>query len=82
MSEQLNWFKSSYSQGSIGEHCVEVALNWHKSTHSDGSSGSDCVEVAACPQRVHLRDSKLGDDSPTFQVEAASWGLFIATMHT
>ncbi|MFE9658725.1 DUF397 domain-containing protein [Streptomyces sp. NPDC005955] len=80
MSDQLTWIRSTYSDGS-GSNCVEVALDWFKSTYSD-NTGSDCVEVAACPHRVHLRDSKLGDDSPTFQVEAASWGLFIATMHT
>ncbi|MFD8935828.1 DUF397 domain-containing protein [Streptomyces sp. NPDC059578] len=79
MSDRLTWIRSTYSDGS-GSNCVEVALDWFKSTYSDGSGSETCVEVASNLHTVHLRDSKLGDDSPTFQVEAASWGLFIATM--
>lgn len=44
MSDQLPWFKSSYSDGSGGA-CIEVALEWRKSTYSD-SSGGACIEVA------------------------------------
>ncbi|MEV5280994.1 DUF397 domain-containing protein [Streptomyces sp. NPDC051994] len=46
-TNELDWFKSSYS-GSSGDSCVEVALAWRKSTYSSGSDG-DCVEVALCP---------------------------------
>lgn len=56
MSEKLIWIKSSYS-GSGGGNCIEVALEWRKSSHS-GPEGGNCVEVAACPERVHIRDSK------------------------
>ncbi|MFG2885483.1 DUF397 domain-containing protein [Streptomyces sp. NPDC048297] len=44
MNDQLQWFKSSYSD-SEGGNCVEVALNWFKSSYSD-SEGGACVEVA------------------------------------
>ncbi|MEV8397074.1 DUF397 domain-containing protein [Streptomyces niveus] len=75
MTEQLTWFKSSYSD-SEGSNCVEVALTWHKSTYSD-SEGSACVEVAACPAAVHVRDSKV-TDGPELAVAAPAWGAFVS----
>ncbi|MCP9209049.1 DUF397 domain-containing protein [Streptomyces cucumeris] len=44
MSDQLAWFKSSYSDTG-GGNCVEVAMSWRKSSHSDTQGGA-CVEVA------------------------------------
>ena len=70
----MNWFKSSYSSGD-GDDCVEVALTWHKSTYS-GSQGDDCVEVAACPDTVHVRDSKV-TAGPELAVTAAAWTEFL-----
>lgn len=32
-------------------------LAWFKSSYS-GAEGGQCVEVAACPEAVHVRDSK------------------------
>ncbi|MFD4830408.1 DUF397 domain-containing protein [Streptomyces uncialis] len=78
MSSDLAWFKSTYSD-SAGAACVEVALVWRKSTYSD-DEGAECVEVAACPGAVHVRDSKLGEASPAFQVAAGSWGPFLAAI--
>lgn len=43
---ELNWFKSSYSDSSNINDCVEVALEWTKSSHSSSGDGNDCVEVA------------------------------------
>ncbi|MFD9431211.1 DUF397 domain-containing protein [Streptomyces sp. NPDC060002] len=43
-SEDLTWFKSSYSDGEGGD-CLEVAYVWRKSTYSDGEGG-ECLEVA------------------------------------
>ncbi|MEU1277088.1 DUF397 domain-containing protein [Streptomyces sp. NPDC005805] len=71
---ELAWFKSSYSSGS-GDDCVEVALSWHKSTYS-GGDGDSCVEVAACPDTVHVRDSKV-TDGPQFAVAPAAWTAFV-----
>ncbi|MFB7568996.1 DUF397 domain-containing protein [Streptomyces sp. NPDC093064] len=56
MSDELSWFKSSYSD----------------------SEGSACVEVAASPRIIHVRDSKLGVDSPRFAVNADAWSEFLA----
>ncbi|MDH6626394.1 hypothetical protein M2271_004211 [Streptomyces sp. LBL] len=69
------WFKSSYS-GSQGDDCVEVALSWHKSSYSSGSQG-DCVEVAACPDTIHVRDSKVRQ-GPQLALTATAWTTFLS----
>ncbi|MGW3507921.1 DUF397 domain-containing protein [Streptomyces sp. NPDC000994] len=56
MSDELSWFKSSYSD----------------------SEGSACVEVATSPHTIHIRDSKLGVNSPRFAVDADAWSEFLA----
>ncbi|MEU8435816.1 DUF397 domain-containing protein [Streptomyces sp. NPDC029216] len=55
---ELDWFKSSYSSGSEGDSCVEVAHSWFKSSYSDSGDVNDCVEVANTPALIHVRDSK------------------------
>ncbi|MGW0365304.1 DUF397 domain-containing protein [Streptomyces sp. NPDC002990] len=70
----LSWRKSTYSSGD-GDNCVEVALPWHKSTYS-GSEGDCCVEVAACPDIIHIRDSKV-TAGPELAVASASWTAFL-----
>ncbi|MFJ2258544.1 DUF397 domain-containing protein [Streptomyces sp. NPDC087844] len=71
---ELNWFKSSYSSSGSGD-CVEVALSWHKSSYSSGS-GDDCVEIAACPDTVHVRDSKV-QAGPQLAVSPHTWASFL-----
>ncbi|OEV11607.1 DUF397 domain-containing protein [Streptomyces nanshensis] len=73
-SDELTWFKSSYSSGEGGA-CVEVALGWHKSSYS-GDQGGACVEVAACPSVVHVRDSK-DVDGPQLAVAPEAWAAFV-----
>ncbi|MYS23834.1 protein of unknown function [Streptomyces sp. DvalAA-14] len=72
---ELAWFKSSYS-GSEGDNCIEVAVTWHKSSYSSGSQG-DCVEVAACPEVVHVRDSK-DKEGPQLAFSPTEWAEFLA----
>ncbi|WP_327324285.1 DUF397 domain-containing protein [Streptomyces sp. NBC_01210] len=74
-TEQLHWFKSSYS-GAEGGTCVEVAYDWRKSSYS-GGEGGDCVEVAACPSAIHIRDSKV-TEGPQLAVAANSWSAFVS----
>jgi hypothetical protein len=71
---ELAWFKSSYS-GTDGNECLEVALSWRKSSHS-GTDGDECVEVAACPDTVHVRDSK-DKQGPQLDLSPAAWGAFV-----
>lgn len=74
-TEQLHWFKSSYSSGE-GGNCIEVAYNWRKSSYSDGEGGN-CVEVAACPTAIHVRDSK-DIQRPHFDVAPGAWSTFVS----
>ncbi|MFH8488306.1 DUF397 domain-containing protein [Streptomyces longisporoflavus] len=78
MSDQLAWFKSSYSDDQ-GGNCVEVALEWRKSSYSD-SQGGNCLEIATRPHTIHIRDSKLGESGPTFTVPATAWAQFTAEL--
>lgn len=74
MSIGLTWSKSSYSN-SEGGNCVEVAISWRKSSFSD-SEGGNCVEVAACPDTVHVRDSK-DRGGPELTFSPAAWAAFV-----
>ncbi|MEW2317279.1 DUF397 domain-containing protein [Streptomyces bauhiniae] len=84
---ELAWFKSSYSSGTDGESCVEVAdasrdafanqLNWFKSSHSSGNDGNSCVEVAQAPRTIHVRDSK-HLAGPRLALTQDTWAAFLA----
>jgi hypothetical protein len=80
MNMDLRWFKSSYS-GTEGGNCLEVALDWRKFSYSEGEDAA-CVEVAPCPHTIHVRDSKLGPQSPRFAVAGAAWTAFVAYART
>ncbi|MEU8651030.1 DUF397 domain-containing protein [Streptomyces sp. NPDC048737] len=71
-TDELSWFKSSYSSGSGGD-CVEVA--WMKSSYSAGDGG-DCVEVADAGTAVLVRDSKRPGDG-FLTVGAGQWAAFV-----
>ncbi|MEV6407560.1 MULTISPECIES: DUF397 domain-containing protein [Streptomyces] len=73
-TQELGWFKSSYSSGGGGE-CLEAAYTWRKSTHSDGEGG-DCLELAACPHTINIRDSK-NPTGPTLALSPAAWAHFL-----
>ncbi|GAA2138017.1 DUF397 domain-containing protein [Streptomyces synnematoformans] len=74
-TSDLAWFKSSYSSTSSGD-CIEVAVAWRKSSHSSGS-GDNCVEVAACPDTIHVRDSK-DKSGPQLTFTPDAWVDFVA----
>ncbi|GGO52409.1 DUF397 domain-containing protein [Streptomyces lasiicapitis] len=74
---ELNWFKSSYSDSSNINDCVEVALEWRKSSYSDSSNPSDCVEVAVDLRSIHIRDSK-NPAGPRLALPPTAWVDFIA----
>ncbi|MFP3988441.1 DUF397 domain-containing protein [Streptomyces sp. E11-3] len=52
-------------------------LVWFKSSYSS-SGGGECIEVATCPHTIHIRDSKLGAQSPQFAVSAPAWAAFVS----
>ncbi|WP_405767763.1 DUF397 domain-containing protein [Streptomyces sp. NBC_01538] len=72
--EQLNWFKSSFSDGEGGQ-CLEAAYTWRKSSRSSGGGG-ECVEVADCPRAIHLRDSK-NPTGPHLTLSPTTWAVFL-----
>ncbi|WP_030382720.1 MULTISPECIES: DUF397 domain-containing protein [unclassified Streptomyces] len=77
MSDQLKWFKSSYSD-SEGGNCVEIAQAWFKSSYSDNEGGA-CVEVAH-GDVVHVRDSKAAPTGPELRIAAPAWSAFVAAV--
>lgn len=68
-----SWRKSTRSGSTDSSSCVEVRRAWRKSTHSGSTNTSDCVEVSPCADSdgFHVRDSKLGDGSPVFDLTSA-----------
>ncbi|GAA2128468.1 DUF397 domain-containing protein [Glycomyces algeriensis] len=73
MNDVTAWRKSSRSGPGNDSNCVELRRTWRKSTRSGVDNNSDCVELAACPEGdgFHVRDSKLGDASPVFDLSAS-----------
>ena len=55
---------------------MSTELAWFKSSHS-GTEGGDCVEVAACPEAIHVRDSK-DKAGPQLAFTPAAWAEFIS----
>ncbi|WP_328767754.1 DUF397 domain-containing protein [Streptomyces sp. NBC_00286] len=51
-------------------------LAWFKSSYSS-ASGDDCVEVAACPNSVHIRDSK-DKQGPQLALCPTAWTDFVS----
>ena len=84
----LTWRKSTRSNGTGGQACVEVAClhdaTWRKSARSNGSGGQNCVEVASASATIALRDSKLDTtgDFPHLTIPAAEWAGFLTTVTT
>ncbi|MFJ9178855.1 DUF397 domain-containing protein [Streptomyces sp. NPDC102360] len=60
---------------------MNARLTWFKSSYSD-SQGGECLEVATRPTRIHVRDSKLGPQGPTFTAAATAWNAFLAHART
>jgi hypothetical protein len=68
-----SWRKSTRSGSTNQSDCVELRRAWRKSTQSGGTNSSSCVEVSPCTDSAgfHVRDSKLGDGSPVFDLHSS-----------
>lgn len=70
--KRSGWRKSSRSGGD-GGNCVEARVApWRKSSRSGGGENT-CVEARNAPTGFQVRDSKLGDSSPIFDLKAAEF---------
>ncbi|WP_308012126.1 DUF397 domain-containing protein [Actinacidiphila acidipaludis] len=50
-------------------------MRWFKSSYSS-NEGPDCVEVAACPEKIHVRDSK-DPEGPHLTFSPTQWTAFL-----
>lgn len=73
MVEYTSWRKSTRSSNSGQTDCVECRQTWRKSTRSNNSGQTDCVEARNTAAGFQVRDSKLGHDSPVFDLGAADF---------
>jgi hypothetical protein len=73
MTNVTAWRKSTRSGPGNDSNCVELRRAWRKGSLSGGDNNSDCVELASCPEGdgFHVRDSKLGEASPVFDLSAS-----------
>jgi hypothetical protein len=71
---QTEWRKSSRSSGQNDSDCVEARVSsWRKSSRSTGASDNECVEARAIAADFQVRDSKLGDESPVFDLPVSDF---------
>lgn len=72
---EVAWEKSTAS--SPEGNCVEVG--WQKASESYANGG--CVEVGTAKEGacglIHVRDSKLGKESPVLDFTPAEWSAFV-----
>lgn len=70
MQSATMWRKSTRSTGTDSSNCVECRQTWRKSSYSSGTNESNCVEARTASTGFQVRDSKLGHDSPVFDLAA------------
>jgi hypothetical protein len=68
-----DWRKSTRSNGGDDSNCIECRVAWRKSTSSSGADDSSCVETRQQAGAFQVRDSKLGHDSPIFDLAATDF---------
>ncbi|MFC3491605.1 DUF397 domain-containing protein [Glycomyces rhizosphaerae] len=80
MVEFTSWRKSTRSSDTAEADCVECRRSWRKSTRSDSDTDPNCVEARNTVAGFQVRDSKLGHDSPVFDLTASDFtGLLRVT---
>ncbi|WP_081913556.1 DUF397 domain-containing protein [Glycomyces sp. NRRL B-16210] len=77
MAEYTSWRKSSRSNSSGQEGCVECRQSWRKSLRSGSTAQEDCVEARNVCSGFQVRDSKLGHGSPVFDLAASDYASLL-----
>lgn len=75
--EATSWRKSTRSTTDGNQNCVECRRTWRKSTRSSNTGNQNCVEARAFDGQFQVRDSKLGHDSPVFDLGAAEFSSLL-----
>lgn len=70
----VNWTRSS---SCVGGDCVEVQF-----VRSSACGAGSCVEVARVDDRVLVRDSKLGADSPVISLSSEQWVMALTRVES
>ncbi len=78
MVEYSSWRKSSRSGGGGESNCVECRKSWRKSSRSGGGVESNCVEARSTGPDFQVRDSKLGHDSPVFDLTSGDFTALLS----
>ncbi len=79
MQSATAWRKSTRSSGTDNTNCVECRQTWRKSSYSTGTNSTNCVEARTATAGFQVRDSKLGHDSPIFDLAAADFTSLLRT---
>jgi hypothetical protein len=75
--QATSWRKSSRSTNSGEQNCVEARQTWRKSSRSTNSGDQNCVEARPFEGQFQVRDSKLGHDSPVFDLAASEFASLL-----
>jgi hypothetical protein len=78
MTGFTSWRKSSRSSGASDSNCVECRVTWRKSSRSSGAADSSCVEARSQSGAFQVRDSKLGHDSPIFDLTSTDFKALLS----
>lgn len=73
MTGFTSWRKSTRSSGANDSQCVECRVTWRKSSRSNSGDDSSCVEARSQSGGYQVRDSKLGYESPIFDLAATDF---------
>lgn len=73
-----NWRKSTRSNSGDDSSCVECRVTWRKSTRSGGGDDSNCIEARSQDGAFQVRDSKLGHDSPIFNLNTTDFKALLS----
>ncbi|PRY57927.1 DUF397 domain-containing protein [Glycomyces artemisiae] len=79
MTGFTSWRKSTRSSAASDSSCVECRVTWRKSTRSGAQTDSSCVEARQHSGEFQVRDSKLGHDSPIFDLSTPDFKALLST---